>query len=155
MDKKKQLEKEVRAFSNKCQIGDTISMYYDGDCVATYTFTERTLDSKTPLHWLRGCLCFEISFKDRDINKVELREDFTMSDKRKELEKEVNTFSNKCQKGDTISMYYDGSCTATYTFTERALDSKTPLQWLRELMCFDIDLRGRSIDKVELRAVYG
>lgn len=76
-------------------------------------------------------------------------------DKKTQLEKEVRAFSKKCQCGDTISMYYDGNCTATYTFTERTLDSKTPLQWLRELMCFDIDLRGRSIDKVELRAVYG
>lgn len=72
MDKKKQLEKQVKAFERKCQSGDTINLNYEGKCIATYKFTEWTLDSKTPSHWLNGCLCFEISLEGRDINKVEL-----------------------------------------------------------------------------------
>jgi hypothetical protein len=69
----KKLEQEIRKIDKKLKCGDSIELMYDGESVAKYDFVERSIDSKTPLQWLRGCLCFEISLKCRDINKVALK----------------------------------------------------------------------------------
>lgn len=69
----KTLEKEIKKIDKKLKRGDRINLMYEGNSIAQYDFTERTIDSKTPLQWLRGCLCFDISLKGRDINKVELK----------------------------------------------------------------------------------
>lgn len=67
------LEKEIKKIDKQLKCGDSIELMYDGESVAKYDFVERSIDCKTPLQWLRGCLCFEIAFKDRDINKVTLK----------------------------------------------------------------------------------
>lgn len=69
----KTLEKEIKKIDKKLKRGDRINLMYEGNSIAQYDFTERTIDSKTPLQWLRGCLCFDINLKGRDINKVELK----------------------------------------------------------------------------------
>lgn len=69
----KKLEKEIRKIDKQLKCGDSIELMYDGESIAKYEFTERSIDCKTPLQWLRGCLCFEISLKGRDINKVTLK----------------------------------------------------------------------------------
>ena len=69
----KKLEQEVRKIDKQLKCGETIDLIYDGDKIAQYEFTERSIDCKTPLQWLRGCLCFEISLKGLDINKVTLK----------------------------------------------------------------------------------
>lgn len=69
----KALEKEIKKIDKKLKRGDRINLMYEGNSIAQYDFTERTIDSKTPLQWLRICLCFDIILKRRDINKVELK----------------------------------------------------------------------------------
>jgi hypothetical protein len=46
---------------------------------------------------------------------------------------------------------YDGQSIANYEFTEWTIDSKTPEQWPRGCLVFEIDLKGRDINKVELK----
>lgn len=70
---KKKLEQQIKRIDKKLECGDSIELLYDGEEIARYDFTERSIDCKTPLHWLRGCFCFEIDLKGRDINKVSLK----------------------------------------------------------------------------------
>ena len=67
------LEKEIKKIDKQLKCGDSIELLYDGESVAKYDFVERSIDCKTPLQWLRGCLCFEIAFKNRDESKVTLK----------------------------------------------------------------------------------
>ncbi len=69
----KKLEQEIRKIDKKLKCGDSIELMYDGKSIAKYDFVERSIDCKTPLQWLRSCLCFDISLKGRDINKVTLK----------------------------------------------------------------------------------
>lgn len=69
----KKLEQEIKKIDKQLKCGETIDLIYDGDKITQYEFTERSIDCKTPLQWLRGCLCFDISLKGRDINKVTLK----------------------------------------------------------------------------------
>jgi hypothetical protein len=69
----KKLEKEINKIDKQLKCGDSIELMYDGKSVAKYDFVERSIDCKTPLQWLRGCLAFDISLKGRDINKVTLK----------------------------------------------------------------------------------
>jgi hypothetical protein len=69
----KKLEKEIKKIDKQLKCGDSIELMYDGESIERYDFVERSIDCKTPLQWLRGCLVFEISFRGRDINKVTLK----------------------------------------------------------------------------------
>ena len=69
----KKLIRQIRKISKTIQCGESIDLMYDGESVARYDFVEWSIDSKTPEQWLRGCICFEIDLKGRDISKVELR----------------------------------------------------------------------------------
>ena len=69
----KKLEKQVIKISGTIKSGESINLIYDGEVIAKYEFTEWSIDSKTPLEWLRLCLCFDINLKGRDINKVSLK----------------------------------------------------------------------------------
>ena len=69
----KKLIKQIKQIEETIKRGESIDLMYDGQSIAKYEFVEWSIDSKTPEQWLRGCLCFEISLKGRDINKVELR----------------------------------------------------------------------------------
>ena len=68
----------------------------------------------------------------------------------KELERKVNAFSKRIRPGDTINMKYDGHTIASYEFIEWSIDAKTPRGWLLGCLCFDINLKGRDINKVSL-----
>ena len=68
----KQLEAKIKRLSKDLKKGDSFELMYDGQCIASYEFTEWSIDSKTPLDWLRGCLIFCVSLKGRDIDKVRL-----------------------------------------------------------------------------------
>jgi hypothetical protein len=68
----KELKAQIRKFDRKLKRGDTIIMKYDGAEIARYEFVERTIDSKTPMDWLVGNLCFLIEFKNRDVGRVSL-----------------------------------------------------------------------------------
>lgn len=68
----RKLEKQVKEFSKDIEKGDAIELLYEGESIARYDFTEWSIDSKTPLDWLRGALCFEISLKGRDESKATL-----------------------------------------------------------------------------------
>ena len=69
----KKLEQEIRKIDKQLKCGDSIELMYDDESVAKYDFVERSIDCKTPLEWLRLCLCFDINLKGRDINKVSLK----------------------------------------------------------------------------------
>lgn len=69
----KKLIRQIRRISKTIKRGESIDLMYDSQSIANYEFTEWTIDSKTPEQWLRGCICFEIDLKGRDISKVELR----------------------------------------------------------------------------------
>ena len=70
MDK---LERQIKKIEKVIERGDRIDLMYEGESIAEYDFTEWSIDSKTPYHWLIGCLCFEVRLKGRDINKVEIK----------------------------------------------------------------------------------
>ena len=67
------LEKEIKKFSKNIKMGDKIELMYDGESIAEYVFVEWSLDSKTPLDWLRGCMCFDVALKNRDESKLSLK----------------------------------------------------------------------------------
>ena len=69
----KKLEQEIKKIDKQLKCGDSIELMYDGESVAKYDFVERSIDCKTPLQWLRGCIFFEIKYRGRDINKVTLK----------------------------------------------------------------------------------
>ena len=69
----KKLIKQIRQIEKTIKRGENIDLMYDGQSIANYEFVEWSNDSKTPEQWLRGCICFEIDLKGRDISKVELR----------------------------------------------------------------------------------
>lgn len=67
------------------------------------------------------------------------------------LEKQVKKIGKTIKRGETIDLIYDGDKIAQYEFTEWSIDSKTPREWLRLCLCFDINLQHRDINKVSLR----
>ena len=69
----RKLIRQIKRISKTIKRGESIDLMYDGQSIANYDFVEWSIDSKTPEQWLRGCLCFEISLKGLDINKVELK----------------------------------------------------------------------------------
>ena len=71
--KKIKLEREIRKFSENIKMGDKIDLMYEGESIADYVFIEWSLDSKTPLDWLRGCMVFEVALKNRDESKLSLK----------------------------------------------------------------------------------
>ena len=69
---KKELEKKVRDFSRNIKKGDIIELLYDGEVIAQYEFIELSIDSKSPIDWLRGVIAFDIEYRGRDIKKTDL-----------------------------------------------------------------------------------
>ena len=71
----KKLIKQIKQIEKFIKRGESIDLIYDGEVLPNcrYDFVEWTINCKTPEQWLRGCICFEISLKGLDINKVELR----------------------------------------------------------------------------------
>lgn len=69
----RKLIRQIRRIEKTIQCGESIDLMYDGQSIANYDFVEWSIDCKTPEDWLRGCIFFEIKYRGRDINKVELR----------------------------------------------------------------------------------
>ena len=69
----KKLEKKIEKIEKKIKYGDVLEFLYDGGFIGSYMFTEWSIDSKTPLQWFRGCMCFEVTMKGRDMDKVTVK----------------------------------------------------------------------------------
>lgn len=71
----------------------------------------------------------------------------------RKLIRQIRQISKAIKRGESIDLIYDGEVLpdCRYNFTEWSIDSKTPEQWLRGCLVFEIDLKGRDINKVELR----
>jgi hypothetical protein len=69
----------------------------------------------------------------------------------RKLIRQIKRVSKTIKRGESIDLMYDGQSIANYEFTEWTIDSKTPEQWLRGCLVFEIDLKGRDINKVELK----
>ena len=67
------LERQIKKFSKDIKMGDKIILMYGEKEIADYVFIEWSIDAKTPLDWLRGCMCFEVAFKNRDESKLSLK----------------------------------------------------------------------------------
>jgi len=67
------LVKKVKA-TDKKHNKYKLLMKYDGETIAEYDMTngERTIDTKTPEQWVRGCMVFLISLKGKDESKVSI-----------------------------------------------------------------------------------
>lgn len=70
--KKSELESKVRKFSKTISKGDVIKLTHKGMEIAKYEFTEYSIDSKTPIEWLRGCFVFEIGMNGIDVEEVDI-----------------------------------------------------------------------------------
>jgi len=81
MEKIAKLRKQVKTYATKYHnmtamtgYGKKIEMLYDGEVIGTYElWSMYEPDCKTPEEWLNSNICFEISLKHRDIEKVTLR----------------------------------------------------------------------------------
>ena len=69
----RRLESIIKSHYKELEKGDTFELLYDGESIAKYEFTEWSIDAKTPIDWLRGCLVFCVLLEGRDINRVSLR----------------------------------------------------------------------------------
>ena len=69
---KKELEKQVNKFAKTIAKGDVIKLKQGDKELARYEFTEWSIDAKTPIDWLRGCLVFDVSMRGIDIGEVSL-----------------------------------------------------------------------------------
>lgn len=69
----------------------------------------------------------------------------------KKLEKKIKKIEKKIEKGDVLEFLYDGELVGSYEFTEWSIDAKTPLQWFRGCVCFEITMEGRDMDKVSVK----
>ena len=62
------MEKEIRKITKRIKKGDVIKLMCNSEEVACYEFIEWSIDSKSPIDWLRGCLIFEIKLRGKNIN---------------------------------------------------------------------------------------
>lgn len=69
----------------------------------------------------------------------------------KKLIKQIKQIEETIKRGESIDLMYDGQSIAKYEFVEWSIDCKTPEQWLRGCLVFEIGLKGRDINKVELK----
>lgn len=69
----------------------------------------------------------------------------------KKLIRQIRKIEKTIQCGDTIDLMYEGESIANYEFVEWTIDSKTPEDWLRGCIFFEIKYRGRDINKVSLK----
>lgn len=72
----------------------------------------------------------------------------------KEIKSEVKKLAKKLQKkGDAIVLLYEGQELGRCDFIEWSPDCKTPGEWINQCLCFDVKLRGRDINKCEIKFV--
>ena len=78
MDKLTKLVRQVNRLARKAEDKNVIQMMYEGEngieVIASYECLGMyEPDVKSPEEWVRGCSCFEVTLKGRDIEKVTLR----------------------------------------------------------------------------------
>ena len=74
--KKAVLRKQVNRLFKSNSEGSTIEFVVNDEVKGTYDIPQNhfvTLDSKRPIDWLNGCLCFEVELKGLKNAKVGLR----------------------------------------------------------------------------------
>ncbi len=69
------------------------------------------------------------------------------------IKHQVKKIAKTIKKGDSIILLYDGSELSRYDYVERSIDSKSPEDWINQCLCFDVKLRGRDINKCEIKFV--
>ena len=70
------------------------------------------------------------------------------------LRKQVNRLFRGNPEGSVIELVADNKVIGEYEIPQNhyvTLDSKTPLDWLNQTICFEIDLKGIKNAKVDLR----
>jgi hypothetical protein len=70
---------------------------------------------------------------------------------KKKLIRQIREIEKTIERGDTIDLMYEGKSLANYDFVEWSIDGKTPEQWLRGCLCFEISLKGLDINKASLK----
>ena len=74
MDKLTKLVRQVNGFARKAENDNVIQMMYEGEVIAEYSCDcMYEPDVKSPEEWVRGCSCFEVTLRGRDLEKVTLR----------------------------------------------------------------------------------
>jgi hypothetical protein len=68
----KKLMGKIEDIENTIKMGDKLFFNYDGKQVAEYQFVEWSMDSKSPMDWFKGCVCFEVTMKGLDPTKVDI-----------------------------------------------------------------------------------
>lgn len=79
-------------------------------------------------------------------------------DKLSKLVRQVNGFARKAEDKNVIQMMYDGENGIEVIASYECLgmyepDSKTPEEWVRGCSVFEVQLRGRDLNKVTLRMI--
>ena len=73
--------------------------------------------------------------------------------KKNQLIKEAKSLARNHNSG-TIQMLCDGNVIGTYDLPYNGcIDMKSPEMWARQCICFDVELRGRNINNVELKHI--
>ena len=74
MDKLSKLVRQVNRLARKAENDNVIQMMHEGEVIAEYSCDcMYEPDAKSPEEWVRGCSCFEVMLKGRDIEKITLR----------------------------------------------------------------------------------
>ena len=69
----------------------------------------------------------------------------------KKLISEVKAWGKKCAIGDVLQLEYEGQIIGEYENIDNwHIDSKTPEQWIRGCIAFEIKMKGRDIEKCTL-----
>ena len=70
---------------------------------------------------------------------------------KKKLISEVKAWGKTTAIGDVLQLEYEGQILGEYKVIDYwTIDSKTPEQWIRGCIAFDIELKGRDIEKCTL-----
>lgn len=66
------LVKQVNQLYRDGKDGDKIVVKYDGEVLGEYEVMPLSIDMKTPEDWIRGIILFDVEWKARDLNNVEV-----------------------------------------------------------------------------------
>jgi len=74
--------------------------------------------------------------------------------KKGELRKQVNRLFRSSPEGSVIELVADDKVVGEYEIPQNhyvTLDSKTPLDWLNQTICFELELKSIRCSKVNVR----
>lgn len=74
--------------------------------------------------------------------------------KKAELRKQVNRLFRSNPEGSVIELLVNDKVIGEYEIPQNhyvTLDSKTPLDWLNQTVCFEVDLKGIKNAKISVR----